>query len=205
MNNYSFLTEGVNRLQPDDWATSPADFLILHCAGMAHAQKGEWSKAKAILDKIARKGSDPHYLPAGDTWLASVYNDYVETSQNELKLDAFLGAMGILLAQGQQFEEQMKSVDWTRFPSAPANAGFYQRELLKVIGSIAGLLADYSLTPEQRKRYLEQSEGYLKLCVETISGDPPAPWTSTISPTSIASRANTLRLTRRWMKRLPWL
>src|ERR1700694_3089170 len=161
---YPMFLDAIKRTEVENLSVGHEDFLLLHCAGVASAQRGDWPKAKALLDKIAWKDQKPHYLPAGDAWLACAHRQFIESSLHktgELDLDEPESAAPArrLLDQGQQIAEAMAAPNWwSRFPVAGANAAYYKRELFKVIGAIGSVLGACDDREDDRARFFWGAE-----------------------------------------------
>lgn len=177
---HPWLGDWLNLAEPKDLTRDGADLLILHCAGVGYAQKSEWTRANALLDKIAWKERAPFYLPAADTWLACAYHAYVAKTRAktpDLDLDSapdFFSDVEQLLAQGRQLLDAMRQAEWSVFAIAGVNVGYYQREVQKVLATILSILGEYATAPASGS-YFTRAHEMFRRCVEPIDGDDPAP------------------------------
>jgi tetratricopeptide (TPR) repeat protein len=177
LTHHPSLKNAVEQIDP----VNGDGFLVLHCAGVAYAQRGDWTAAMAMLNRITWRGDVPWYVPAGDTWLACAYGEYLQKSQESapgLDLDSaptFFGPVVELLRKGRLLIAAMGGENWEAFPSASAGRSYYRRELLKVLGGIASIVGEYSTDAGQRRTYYDEAEKALTECATTIDGDPPSP------------------------------
>jgi hypothetical protein len=174
LTRHPVLAEGVRGLRPADPAREPDDFLILHAAGVAYAQREEWTPAGGILDALVWKDQVPLYLWAADTWLACAYHRHLQKFQEQnpgLDIDApeFFDTIDDLLGRAERVAGAMTAAGPT------PRSGYYRRELLKVVGSIASILGEASRTPDKKAAYLDRALQALAACTKTIDGDPPSP------------------------------
>jgi hypothetical protein len=182
LQKYPDVLKGIQSLTPSPVAPGETDYLILHAAGTAYAQAGIWESGKALLDKIAWKDR-PIYLPAGDEWLACAYHEYIEKSLKsdaEQRIDLYLVELlktaDDLLEQGDAFSRAMEEQKlWDEMPSQKTNQGYYKREIHKVLGTIAGIVAEYAETSDIRTRYLKRGEEALRKANSRINGEEPSP------------------------------
>jgi hypothetical protein len=183
LEKHPFAQDGLLALTPQNLQTDADDYLVLHVAGIACAQVSNWKLGKQLLDKIAHQKDKPHYLPAGDIWIACAYHQYIEESMAkdvEGKLNSYLQELlttaDKLLDQGKQFAKAMEDpANWRTIPSSAANIGYYKREIRKVLGSVAGIVADYAERPDLRSRYFNFAEKMLDEANKTIDNDPSSP------------------------------
>jgi hypothetical protein len=168
---YPVLADGIRALEPRDLAQDPDDFLILHAAGVAYAQREDWAAGSTILEAILWKEQQPLYPRAADTWLACAYHSHLEKAQKEkpgvdIESAEFFDAIDSLLRRAERVAGEMRAMP---------GSGYYLRELLKVIGSIASILGERSRTPEKKARYFDEALRALVECTGPIDGDPPSP------------------------------
>ena len=183
LDKYLFLRDGILALTPKAHPAEDDDYKILHATGVAYAQSDNWALANRLLDKIAWKQELPHFLAAGDTWLACAYRNYIRDllqKDPERKLDSFqqdlLANCQKLLEQGQQIADALdSSAVVNSIPPSSVNKGYSKREIQKVIGLIASIAAHYSDSPETKSSYCERALKAFGRCKETIDGDPPSP------------------------------
>ena len=177
------LREGIRSLKPGDVPGAVDDYVILHAAGVAYAQRSRWASAIELLDKIAWKGETFSYVPAADTWLACAYHatlTALEQKHRDGDFEQVLPELSTevkkLLTQGRGLASAMDSAEtWRALPRLRANVGYYRREVLKSIGEIASILLDYAVAPEDKATYRQETEGALKRCCEEIAHEPPSP------------------------------
>ncbi len=151
--------------------------MIVHAAGVAYLRVGMWSMARALLEPIAWANGQPAYLPAADAWLAALYRDAVEQARSpDTKaapgafIKAVLEAADNVVAKAQTVRGAMEKPGWS--PTA-ANVPYYRRELYKVLGSIAGVHADYS--EENKQQYLKLTLDAYSACVDEVGGEAASP------------------------------
>jgi tetratricopeptide (TPR) repeat protein len=165
--------------------------LIIFAAGLSYAHCGQWTLATQLLSKVALKNLQPHYYPAGDSWIGSTYHQHVQEllmKEPQLPFDSrdFSDPVNAMLESGRAIDEAIRTKDgamqpasaayWTRqFGVSVNNVAYYKRELWKSLGFLYSFLGDYSKAPEKRKQYFTQAMLYLSRCNEEVDGDPPTP------------------------------
>ena len=182
LQEHAALAETVLGLSPR-LPAAPEECLIVHTAAMAFAQRSQWADGMKALGRFEQKDQRPSYLPVGDVWLACVYHDYLLRSLKTdaaKRLDSYLLELETtaegLVASGQKIAAEMDQVQkWDDFPISAHNVGFYKREIQKVIGTIAGSVAESADAPEMRERLLDRAQAALELANATIDGEPPSP------------------------------
>ena len=168
-------TQVKNIQDPTDFTANGKDFLILHCLGIAHAQRSKWKVALEFFDRVVKKTGSASYLPASDGWLSASYNYLIESTPH-VDLPKFLADVQALLERSQQALDAIGTDQgaWRqKFPSTQASVDYYRRELSKSIGTIYSILADYS--EKQREPFLERARVALAKCTEASVLDPPSP------------------------------
>jgi tetratricopeptide (TPR) repeat protein len=160
----------VDGLAPTDTSRDHDTWIALNALSEAYAQKEDWTSAVQVLARFACKpDGTPQYAPAGSTWLASRYNDYVkklEDADTDLQASDYLHKVDELAATGDLFLSAIRSLDW---PATELGApkGYYVRDALKALGNVVSIAAEYS--PVDRKRaMLERSRRYLAECAQRV-------------------------------------
>jgi tetratricopeptide (TPR) repeat protein len=133
-----------------------------------------------MVSNIAWKDGCPHYLPASDIWLISEYHcQLLEQWPNgpDLCLDSpdFVKAVNAILDKGYQLLSEMRPEEWNSFATLASPLGYYKRLLLRAIGSLAGVLGDYSDNPNDKDRYYGKAEVARQECAKIIGNDNPSP------------------------------
>ena len=168
------LRHGIESLAPKDLAKDAKDFLVLHAAGVAYAQKGDWKVAAKTLNKVALADGVPHYVPAGSVWLTSQYHAYVaelESDHPEVELDStqFFAKVQEFMVQARLFLDALRQVQWND-TARPSGRGYFVRELLKDLGSIGSILAEYASPAALQADLFQQAEADLGACLVPIDG-----------------------------------
>jgi tetratricopeptide (TPR) repeat protein len=180
LNEYQMLKEGCKSLKPTNLAGDADNFLIRRCGGVAFAQNEQWDEAKALVADIVWDQSAPHYLPAAAIWVTSEYHSLVKTTWPDgpdpsADSPQFVSKVGKIYRQGRAILEDMTTAKWGQFKNLSSPLGYYRRELLTVIGSIAGILGDLSEGAD-RDEFLGFSETALKECIGQVGNDGPTPF-----------------------------
>jgi tetratricopeptide (TPR) repeat protein len=180
LTEHRIARDAIEKLPSGDLTAKADDYRVVHAAGVAYAQSGRWSEARKLLDKITWRERTPYYLPCADVWLTSVYHDELQRLQKtepDVGLVAsFIDFTEALCTRGVELEQAMADPNWARsFPVSPQHSSYYQRELLKVLGTLFSILGDYAIGADKRGQNYKQSEKFLTRCIELIGqGGPTA-------------------------------
>jgi tetratricopeptide (TPR) repeat protein len=153
---------------------SARNVLVLHGLGVAFAQDDEWADGQKTLEAVVQHG----YLPAADTWLSCLYNNFIRQSVISTKVDFdanefFQWFYDELLPAAEDLRARLDAADWSTFPPGDAsNVGYYKREYWKTMGTILSMVAENLSSRERREQLFGDAERYLTSCTFPIDGEP---------------------------------